>query len=101
MSADCTSAMNTRCRASHQSECASTILRDPGKHTIPHAEPFDVAANGNDLTGEFVAKHERKLWPQDCAQLPVSELEIDRVQTRSPHLDENVAGPWRRCRDIH
>jgi hypothetical protein len=38
-------------------ECASTILRDPGKHTITHAEPFDVATNGNNVTCEFVAEH--------------------------------------------
>ena len=38
-------------------ECASTILRDPGKHTITHTEPFDVATNGNNFTREFVAEH--------------------------------------------
>jgi len=26
-------------------------------------EPFDVAANGNDFAGEFVAQHKRKPWP--------------------------------------
>src|ERR1700730_1457640 len=82
-------------------ECASTVLCDPGKHTVTHAEPFDVAANGNDFPREFVAEHKRKLWPQDCAKLPLSEFEIYRVQTRGAHLDENIARLRRRCRNIH
>jgi hypothetical protein len=40
-----------------------TILCDPGKHTVTHAPPFDVAAHGNNFAREFVAEHERKLWP--------------------------------------
>jgi hypothetical protein len=82
-------------------ECASTFLRDPGKHTVTHAEPFGVAANGNNFACEFVAQHKRKPWPQDCAKLPLSELEIYRVQTRSAYCNENIAWPRRRCRDIH
>jgi hypothetical protein len=82
-------------------ECASTFLCDPGKHTITHIEPFDVATNGNNFAREFVAQHKRKPWPQDCAKLTLSELEIYRVQTRSAYFNENIAWPWRRCRDFH
>jgi hypothetical protein len=45
------------------SECASTVLRDPGKHTVTHAEPFDAATNGDNFTSKFVAEHQWKLWP--------------------------------------
>jgi hypothetical protein len=38
-------------------ECATTIPCDPGKHSVTHAEPFDVSANGNNFTREFVAEH--------------------------------------------
>src|SRR5450631_3195220 len=82
-------------------ECAGTILCDPGKHTITHMEPFDVAANGNDFAREFVAQHKRKPWPQDCAKLPLSELEIDRVQTRSAYFNKNIPWPRHGCREIH
>jgi hypothetical protein len=82
-------------------ECASTILGDPGKHPVTHMEPFDVAANGNNFAREFVAQHKRKIWPQDCAKLALSELEIYRVQTRSAYFNENIAWPWHMCRDIH
>jgi hypothetical protein len=82
-------------------ECAKTTLCDPGKHTITHAEPFDLVTDGNNFTREFVAEHQRKLWPQDCAQLPLSELEIYRIQTRSAYFDENIVWPRRRGRDIH
>jgi hypothetical protein len=82
-------------------ECASTLLCDPGKHTITHMEPFDVAANGNNFARKFVAEHKRKLWPQDCAKLPLPELEIYRVQTCSAYFNENIAWPRRRCPDIH
>ena len=50
-------------------ECPTTVLCDPGKHTVTHAVPCDVAANGDDFTRAFVAKHKRKLWPQDGAKL--------------------------------
>jgi hypothetical protein len=82
-------------------EGASPILCNPGKHTITHMESFDVAAYGNHFTRKLVAQHERKPWPQDGAKLALSELEIDRVQTRSVHFNENIARPRRRCRDIH
>jgi hypothetical protein len=82
-------------------ECAGTILCDPGKHTVTHPEPFDVAANGNNFPRKFVAEHKRKLWAQDCAKLPLSEFEIYRVQTGRAHDNENIAWPRRRCRDIH
>ena len=42
------------------------LSSDPRKHTVTCAEPFDVTTNGNNFTSEFVAEHERKLWPQDC-----------------------------------
>jgi hypothetical protein len=45
------------------SERASTFFCDPGKHTVAYVEPFDVVANGNNFTREFVAEHKRKLWP--------------------------------------
>jgi hypothetical protein len=48
-------------------ECARAILRDPGKHRVTYAEPFDIAANCDDFAREFVAEHERKFWPQDRA----------------------------------
>jgi hypothetical protein len=64
-------------------------------------EPFDFAANGNDFAREFVAKHKRKLWPHDCTQLPLSELEIYRVQARRPYFNEKIARPRHRYRDIH
>ena len=80
-------------------ECASTILCDRGKHTVTHAEPFDVAANGNNFN--------RKLAPSTNGSFSVglgeafsSEVEIYRVQTRSPYYDENIAWPRRRCRDF-
>src|ERR1700751_4512281 len=78
-------------------EGAATFLCKPGKHTVTHAEPLDVAANSNDFAREFVAQHERKLWPIYCAKLPLSELEINRVQSGSAYADENIAWPWRRC----
>src|SRR4029077_7018033 len=82
-------------------ECACTILRNPGEHTVTDVEPFDFAANGNDFAREFVAKHKRKLWPHDCTQLPLSELEIYRVQARRPYFNEKIARPRHRYRDIH
>src|SRR5258708_2137138 len=82
-------------------EGAATTLSDPGKHTIAHLEPLDVGANGNNFAREFVAQHKWKPWPLDCAKLALSEFEIDRVQTRSAHLDENITWPRRRCRDFH
>jgi hypothetical protein len=53
------------------------------------------------LPCEFVAEHKWKLGPQDCAELSLSELEIHRVQTRSAYVNENIARPRRRRRDIH
>src|ERR1700758_2442904 len=82
-------------------ECSTTILCDPSIHAVTDAEPSDVAANRNNFAREFVAQHKRKLWPHDCTKLSFSELEIDRVQTRSAYFDENVAWPGPRCRDIH
>jgi hypothetical protein len=72
-------------------ERASPILCDPSKHTVTHAEPCDVAANSNDFTGELVAEHKRKLWSQDSAKLPLSELEVYRVQARRAHVNKNIA----------
>jgi hypothetical protein len=82
-------------------ECASTIFCDPGKNTVTRTEPFDVVANGNNFTGEFVAEHKREFRPLDCAKLPLSELEIYRVETRSAYINKNIAWPRSRCRDIH
>jgi hypothetical protein len=82
-------------------ECSTTILCDPSKHAVTDAKPFDVAANRNNFAREFVAQHKRKLWPHDCAKLSFSELEIDRVQTRSAYFDENFTCLRRQCRDIH
>jgi hypothetical protein len=81
-------------------ECAGTFLRDPGKYTVTHPESFDVAANGNDFTREFVAEHKRKPWPVDSAKLPLSELEIDRVQASRAHCNENIARPRPGCWDV-
>jgi hypothetical protein len=44
-------------------ECATTILCDPGKHTVTHVPPFDVAADCNNNTCEFIAELEGKLGP--------------------------------------
>src|SRR4029077_1255122 len=82
-------------------EGAGAILGDPGKHAIPHAEPFDLAADGNGFPRKVIAEHERKLWPPDGAKLSLPELESHRVQPRSVHLDENIAPPRHRGRDIH
>ena len=81
-------------------ECTGTILRDSGKHTITHAEPVDLATNGNDYTRQFIAEDKRKLWPLDCAKLPFSELKVYRVQTRSAYFNENITCARRGCRDI-
>jgi hypothetical protein len=82
-------------------ERAGPILPDPRKHTVTRAEPFDVAANRNNFACEFIAEHKRKLWPKDCAKLSLPELEIDWVKTRSADINENIAWPPQRCRDIH
>lgn len=66
------------------------LLR-PGKHAVTHAEPCDVAANGNDFTREFIAEHKRKFWSQDCAELPLSELEVYRVQARGAHASARIS----------
>ena len=69
---------------------------DPGKHAVPHVKPSDLAANGNNFAREFVTQHKRKPWPQDRAKLPLSELEIKRVQTCSAYINENIAWPRHR-----
>ncbi len=75
-------------------ESAATILGNAGEHTLTHAEASDVAADGDDFAGKFVAQHERKLWPVDDAKLALAELEIDRVQSRSAYVHEDIA--WSR-----
>jgi hypothetical protein len=81
-------------------EGAKAILLDTGEHPVAQGEPFDVLANTNDFASEFVAEHEQKLRPVNGPRLPLPELDIHGVQARRTHSDENVAGPWRRRRDI-